>query len=78
MSNDLDALRRIDHKQRAVLKSAYSFASTSEPILHFGLGTREKVDRIEIRWPDGSGSLSGILLAGVEVQDLNASRFLFS
>jgi len=30
------------------------FASTDPPILHFGLGGRRAVDRLEIRWPDGA------------------------
>ncbi len=29
------------------------FGSTDPPILHFGLGRRAKVDRLEVRWPDG-------------------------
>lgn len=29
------------------------FFSTSEPLLHFGLGSAATVDKVEIRWPDG-------------------------
>ena len=29
------------------------FLGTTEALLHFGLGDAEKVDRLEIRWPDG-------------------------
>jgi hypothetical protein len=31
-----------------------SHISSSDPRLHFGLGGRAKVDRVEIRWPDGT------------------------
>ena len=33
--------------------AAYSYASSSQPIAHFGLGTSDHVDSIEILWPDG-------------------------
>ncbi|HTE17878.1 MAG TPA: CRTAC1 family protein [Armatimonadota bacterium] len=42
-----------DLQQRAVQKSCYSFASANEPIVHFGLGARTQVDRVEIRWRNG-------------------------
>lgn len=29
------------------------FYSSSEPLIHFGLGKSKKVDRVEVRWPDG-------------------------
>ena len=29
------------------------FLSSSEPLIHFGLGKTKKVDRVEVRWPDG-------------------------
>lgn len=29
------------------------FQSSVEPILHFGLGDRDKIEQIEVRWPDG-------------------------
>ncbi|MCZ6602737.1 MAG: CRTAC1 family protein [Planctomycetota bacterium] len=31
-----------------------SYLSGHSPILHFGLGERERVDLLEIRWPDGT------------------------
>lgn len=43
-----------DYRHRAVLKTAYSFASANEPVMHFGLGDRTAVDRIEIKWRDGT------------------------
>ncbi len=40
--------------QVAEKKSASGYLSTNDPRLHFGLGTAETVDRIEIRWPSGT------------------------
>jgi len=34
-----------------------SFLSTNDPRLHFGLGTAEKADRVEIFWPNGVRSV---------------------
>ena len=31
-----------------------SYQSAQDPRLHFGLGSRTKVDKIEIRWPSGT------------------------
>ena len=39
--------------QRGDVTSGGSFASTSDPRLHFGLGNSAKIDRIVIRWPSG-------------------------
>jgi hypothetical protein len=39
------------HDQR---KGGMSYQSAQDPRLHFGLGSRTKVDKIEIRWPSGS------------------------
>jgi hypothetical protein len=33
--------------------SGGSYASTSDPRPHFGLGQATKVDDIEVRWPSG-------------------------
>ena len=32
------------------------YLSTSPPELHFGLGERESIDRVQVTWPDGSQS----------------------
>jgi len=36
------------------VRSGGSYFSQSDLRLHFGLGSAEKVDRLEIRWPDGT------------------------
>jgi hypothetical protein len=35
------------------ISRAYSYLSSSDPRAHFGLGSVERLDRIEVRWPDG-------------------------
>jgi enediyne biosynthesis protein E4 len=40
-------------RQRADVVSGGSYASSSDPRIHFGLGTAAQVDRLEIVWPDG-------------------------
>ncbi len=35
-------------------KGGMSYQSAQDPRLHFGLGTRTKIDSLEIRWPSGS------------------------
>lgn len=40
-------------KQIRMLSSARGYLSTSEPMLHFGLGPDEKIDRLIIHWPSG-------------------------
>jgi hypothetical protein len=40
-------------KQRGDVLSGGSYASTSDPRPHFGLGQATKVDDIEVRWPSG-------------------------
>lgn len=31
----------------------HGFLSSSEPLIHFGTGTNQTVERVEVRWPDG-------------------------
>jgi hypothetical protein len=40
-------------RQRADVFSGGSYASTSDPRLHFGLGAASRVDKLEIFWPSG-------------------------
>jgi hypothetical protein len=51
-------------RQRADVFSGGSYASTSDPRLHFGLGTAGKVDMLEIYWP--SGQKETIAVPGVD------------
>ena len=41
-------------RQRGDVFSGGSYASSSDQRLHFGLGTANKVDRVEIHWPSGA------------------------
>src|SRR5262252_3054221 len=41
-------------RQRADIFSGGSYASSSDQRLHFGLGSANKVDRIEVVWPSGN------------------------
>ncbi|MCA9264986.1 MAG: CRTAC1 family protein [Planctomycetales bacterium] len=42
------------HRLQRDIAAGDSFLSTHDSRLHFGLGTAEIVDRIEVHWPDGS------------------------
>ena len=45
-----------------------SYLSSGDPRVHFGLAGAAKVDRIEIRWPDGSVESTGTVPANRFVQ----------
>ena len=50
-------------RQRADVLSGGSYGSSSDPRVHFGLGSSTKVDKVEIHWPDGAReqvSISGV------------------
>jgi enediyne biosynthesis protein E4 len=51
-------------RQRADVVSGGSYASTSDPRLHFGLGQATKVDDIEVHWP--SGKVEHFIVPGVD------------
>jgi hypothetical protein len=51
-------------RQRADVFSGGSYGSSSDPRLHFGLGTASKVDKLEIHWP--SGAVEQIPIPGVD------------
>jgi hypothetical protein len=40
-------------RQRSDVFSGASYASTSDPRVHFGLGSASRVDKLEIFWPSG-------------------------
>jgi len=40
-------------RQRQDVVSGAVFCSQNDMILHFGLGTATKIDKLEIKWPDG-------------------------
>ena len=47
----------VDHRQIAqtrLIRSGSGYCSSSEPRAFFGLGTAPEVERLEIRWPDGT------------------------
>ena len=33
---------------------AYSYQASNDPRVHVGLGTADRIDGIEVLWPDGS------------------------
>ena len=41
-------------RQRATVLSGTSYISQNDKRQHFGLGSAELVDSIEVRWPDGT------------------------
>jgi hypothetical protein len=43
-----------DVRQRGEVASGRSYLSQSDLRIHFGLGTAERVDKLEIQWPNGS------------------------
>jgi hypothetical protein len=52
-----------EKKQVRSLQPANGFLNSNAPILHFGLGTATKVDRLTIRWPDGAQQVFSDLAA---------------
>ncbi len=51
-------------KQRADVISGGSFASSSDPRLHFGLGPATSIDAVEVHWP--GGAVEPIKLPGID------------
>jgi hypothetical protein len=51
-------------RQRGDVMSGGSFESSNDFRLHFGLGENTKVDKVEIRWPDGKQEI--VALPGVD------------
>ena len=42
-----------ESRQRRVSTAGFSYLSSSDPRVHFGLGEVRWVERLEVRWPDG-------------------------
>ncbi len=53
--------------QYAEVRAGSSFESSSDPRLHFGLGTATKVDAIVVRWPSGQADKIGSEPADQEI-----------
>jgi enediyne biosynthesis protein E4 len=53
--------------QIAEARAGHSYASTSDPRLHFGLGAAARVDRLVVRWPGGGVSMLKDVRADREV-----------
>jgi hypothetical protein len=51
-------------RQRADVFSGGSYGSSSDPRVHFGLGTLSRVDKLEIHWP--SGAVEEISVPGID------------
>ncbi len=51
------------HKQTQVVLAGSSYLSQDDKRLHFGLGESDRVDRAEVRWPDGSTTILKSLMA---------------
>jgi hypothetical protein len=50
--------------QRSDMTSGGSFASSSDPRLHFGIGSARTIDKLEVHWP--GGQVESIKLSGVD------------
>jgi hypothetical protein len=46
-------IRTTRRTYKGVALAAYSYASSSDPVVHFGLGADTSIDSIQILWPDG-------------------------
>jgi hypothetical protein len=51
-------------RQRGDVYSGGSYGSSSDPRIHFGLGSNTRIDKIEIQWP--SGSIEDFSVSGVD------------
>ncbi len=46
-----------EQMQMQELSPIRGYASTSEFMIHFGVGNKETIDKLEVRWPDGTFSV---------------------
>ena len=65
-----------DLVQRAERRAGDSYLSHSDKRLHFGLGTRTKVDSIEVRWPNGAVQRFGDVPANTFVKIVEGAQAL--
>jgi hypothetical protein len=68
-----------DGTQTEMMRSGSSYLSASELVLTFGLGQREKADRVEILWPSGqvdrlTNVAAGQTVVVTEGQGITANR----
>jgi hypothetical protein len=47
------------HRQTRVVTSGSSYLSQNDTRVHFGLGARTRIDRVEVRWPDAQVTTVG-------------------
>ena len=69
-------VRAGDLEQRAERRAGDSYLSQSDRRLHFGLGTRTKVDSIEVRWPNGAVQRFGDVPANTFVRIVEGAQAL--
>ncbi len=50
-------IRTSQGQQYQHVQPSRGFQSSTEPLLHFGLGDAEQIDELEVQWPDGNHSL---------------------
>ena len=58
------ALQVGDRTATGIVQSAYSFQSSSDPRIHFGLGPADGVSAVTVRWADGAWESFGDLAGG--------------
>jgi hypothetical protein len=58
------AVLRGERWQYRQVQTAYSYLSSNDPRVHFGLGTPGTVDDVRVRWPDGTTSSFGSFESG--------------
>jgi len=46
-----------DRRLQRQVTTASSYLTSQSPVVHFGFGEARSVDRIEVRWPDGSAEI---------------------
>ncbi len=61
-------VKAVDLVQRATRRSGDSYLSHSDDRLHFGLGSRTRVDSIAVRWPNGDTQEFGGMTANTSIR----------